>query len=929
MFLTSSLLTSAPLSTDIEVRFVDTNWFTRLFVLICTSASNGIPAALPIQAVQLFFFPPAFSPSSCSTQSNTVSRMCKLSPSSQLDPPHRMRSISVGVLQVVLLCMVALSTLPGATARIGTATQAWNFTAPDVDSSVRFGDSVDLSADANYAIVAGIVHLRRYIYIFVRSGSSWREQQMLNVSQRARDRIDSHNTVALSAEGQYAIVGSLENRQFKYGFAAIFVRSGSTWSEQQLLNDTISTSDSCGYSVSISGDGTYALLGCPHGGSGGTALMFSRSGSTWQLQQKLSPSVGSNFGYSVALSTDGQYAMIRTLVKNTASGTGMAYIFVRSGSSWSEQQLLIGSCRSEYSRCGTSIAISSDGSYALIGASDDDHDDDQRFFGKGSAFVFKRSGSSWSEQQKLTASDGGFLQRFGKSVSLSADGDRALIGATGSEGLVERSGSAYVFVRSGESWSEEQELVGSDSLSSDFFGESASLSGDGTYSIVGAHQLNNPHKNGTAYIFFRCPSGMFCLNNTVSEPCSVGSFCPEWRMEELDCAAGTFCPTPTQSFPCSNGSFCLPRSVQGVDCPAGFQCPSPMNMTACSLGEYCPRRTMVAKPCPGGRFCASPSEIRKCSEGNFCPEGSTSETKCPVGTFSNNGASSCSSECPDADYMKMKEDGTGCVELYCFCFDMSSTVLSVSIVFALAVLSLLIGRVSVMNTIIIILSLGNFFSDILYVSTESFWSSELQWLCLSFLIASSAMFVVMIPPSSEFLSCWWVQPLRTTDMSSNGLKWIWFTVSWLFYIIFRLVIWPSCILVIGLFGMLLFSTKLLCISAVASFFIDKIWRSGKTETGDSSDGVLLLGAFNRMLVSEIVVEAIPQIAIQAINNRVRYGWVAAASLSLSLLVLLVHAWKFVSYTSQGVSWLEVPTLYGVANSSWKSFVSNRNSNVQL
>ena len=154
---------------------------------------------------------------------------------------------------------------------------------------------------------------------------------------------------------------------------------------------------------------------------------------------------------------------------------------------WSEQDKLTASDGATSDRFGRSVSI--DGDYVLIGAYYDDS-------AKGSAYVFKRSGTSWVQEDKLTASDGATSDYFGQSVSI--DGDYAIVGAYNDDGK----GSAYVFKRSGTTWTEQQKLLASDGAAGDFFGISVSIDGD--YALVGAERDGeNGLYYGSAYMFKR------------------------------------------------------------------------------------------------------------------------------------------------------------------------------------------------------------------------------------------------------------------------------------------------------------------------------------------------------------------------------------------------------------------------------------------
>ncbi|MSQ08671.1 MAG: hypothetical protein EXR44_05165, partial [Dehalococcoidia bacterium] len=203
---------------------------------------------------------------------------------------------------------------------------------------------------------------------------------------------------------------------------------------------------------------------------------------TWTQQQKLTASDGAAndfFGYSVAVS--GDTAVVGAWGDDSAKGS--AYVFTRSGSTWTQQQKLTASDGAAIDYFGYSVAVSGD--TAVVGAYGDDSY-------KGSAYVFTRSGSTWTQQQKLTASDGAANDYFGGSVAVS--GDTAVVGAYGDDS---EKGSAYVFTRSGSTWTQQQKLTASDGAANDFFGWSVAVSGD--TAVVGAR--SDDSSKGSAYMF--------------------------------------------------------------------------------------------------------------------------------------------------------------------------------------------------------------------------------------------------------------------------------------------------------------------------------------------------------------------------------------------------------------------------------------------
>ena len=180
-------------------------------------------------------------------------------------------------------------------------------------------------------------------------------------------------------------------------------------------------------------------------------------------QQKLTASDGSsnhNFGWGTSLS--GDYALVGSAQADHSGSTdiGSAYIFLRSNSSWTQQQRLTASDGAQYDRFGSSVSLH--GEYALISAYGAGSD--------GAAYIFKRSGSSWTQQQKLTASDSSRVSYFGHSVSLY--GDYALVSDHYAGEFGDQKGAAYIFQRSGSSWTQSQKLTASDGAHGDRFGTS-------------------------------------------------------------------------------------------------------------------------------------------------------------------------------------------------------------------------------------------------------------------------------------------------------------------------------------------------------------------------------------------------------------------------------------------------------------------------
>jgi hypothetical protein len=371
-------------------------------------------------------------------------------------------------------------------------------------ASDYFGYSVSLSSDtvvvgAPFADTAAGMDAGA-AYVFVRTGAVWSQQQKLTASDATAE---AYFGSSVSVSGNTAVVGAYGDDApwLDSGSAYVFVRSGTAWTQQQKVTASDGMGeDFFGCSVSVSGD--TAVIGAywadkPPLWDTGAAYVFVRSGTLWTQQQKLTASDAAEsdrFGRVVSLS--GNTVVAGADGADTAAGTnaGSAYVFVRSGTAWSQQQKLTASDAAAGDAFGCSVSVSGD--TAVVGA----YGADTAFTDAGSAYVFVRSGTAWSQQQKLTASDAAAADYFGLSVSVSAN--TAVIGAYGDDTAAGTdAGSAYVFVRSATGWSEQQHLAASDAGASDRFGYVVAASG-GT-AVVGAHRDDTAAgvDAGSAYVF--------------------------------------------------------------------------------------------------------------------------------------------------------------------------------------------------------------------------------------------------------------------------------------------------------------------------------------------------------------------------------------------------------------------------------------------
>ncbi len=415
--------------------------------------------------------------------------------------------------------------------------------AGDGVSGDAFGCSVSLNGDTAVVGAKTADTSQGVAYAFVRSGGAWTEEAKLTAADGAAG---DYFGVAVSVSGDTAVVGALwvdVGANTNQGAAYVFVRSGGAWPQQKKLTASDGAAeDRLGISVSVSGD--TAVVGAADADS---AYVFVRSGSAWTEEDKLTASaaeVGVQFGCAVSLSGDTAVVGARTAAIGGGTDQGAAYVFVRSGGVWDEEEELLAADGAAFDIFGTSVSVSGD--TVVVGA----HHADVVVTGnnRGAAYVFVRASGTWTEEEKLTASDGADLDEFGNAVSVSGDtvvvgsyfaevgshgnqgavyvfdlswknvdssgaasdcfgwavsmsGDTAVVGAPGAGGV----GAAYVFVKSGGIWKEEQKLTASDGIAGDFFGHSVFVDDD--TAIVGAPVGDGiVADTGAAYVFVRSGS---------------------------------------------------------------------------------------------------------------------------------------------------------------------------------------------------------------------------------------------------------------------------------------------------------------------------------------------------------------------------------------------------------------------------------------
>lgn len=350
-----------------------------------------------------------------------------------------------------------------------------------------------------------------------------------------------------------------DNSAVLSGAAYVFRRTNGVWAQEAYIKASNSEwGDGFGSSIAIDGDtmviGSREEDSSATGVNGnqadnsasvsGAAYVFVRSGTTWTQQAYLKASntdSGDHFGVDVDISGDtivvGAWLEDSNATgvngddtDDSASASGAAYVFVRSGTTWTQQAYLKASNTQTNDNFGLCVAISGD--TIVVGAEGEDSnaqtingDDTNNGAGlAGAAYVFVRSGVTWTQQAYLKADNAQALDYFGSAVAI--DGDTIVVGAhdessaatgvngDGTDNSASASGAAYVFVRSGVTWTQQAYLKGADSDNSDLFGASVAIDGDtivvgayreaGNATGVGGDETNNGKAtSGAAFVFTR------------------------------------------------------------------------------------------------------------------------------------------------------------------------------------------------------------------------------------------------------------------------------------------------------------------------------------------------------------------------------------------------------------------------------------------
>lgn len=381
--------------------------------------------------------------------------------------------------------------------------------ADDGNSNDMFGHAVSVSHDGSVCVIGSVYSdvsgvRKGAAYVFRRLNGVWAQEAKLTPSDLELE--DSFGyVVAISGDGTTVSVSAINNDSLGVyvGVVYVFTKPGADWVQQtKLLPPSGNAGNSYGSSIALNGDGSTIAVGhylddTPTTDAG-SVFIYTRTGNSWDQQTNITVSdAAMHFGRSVSLSDSGNHVAIGAY--GNASDNGCVYVFVRSGSTWTQQSRLTASDGSSGDSLGYSVAISKDASTVIAGA----HFNDTKASSAGAAYIFTRSLTVWTQHSKLMLSDGAAGDYFGYSVSISADGGVCAVGAYSDDDQGLNSGTVTMFKRNGADWDQMSKLLASDGAANDRFGYSVALSGNGETCVIGAYLNSNARGTnaGSAYIF--------------------------------------------------------------------------------------------------------------------------------------------------------------------------------------------------------------------------------------------------------------------------------------------------------------------------------------------------------------------------------------------------------------------------------------------
>ena len=398
-----------------------------------------------------------------------------------------------------------------------------------------YSDSVNLTKIVFKNLTASTVYYVRVRYkSYIHGVSPWASFKQFTISANdvisiLEQTISSNDkkedevygwTVCISQDGTRMVAGGPGIRNSSNvitGGVHVYVFNNTTkkWDFEQKITEPLGSSYTLfGRNAVLDQTGTRLAVAGPNQNNGagitavGVVYVFLRTGTTWALEATLRPSDGAFkdwFGDALTIDDTGTRIAVGeprgTVGTNVAQGA--VYVYSRSGTTWTQEQKITDAAGTATSFFGRSVDISGNGSYLIIGSPAKDVGGTRN---SGAALVYLRSGTTWALQATLSATDKAAGDLYGSAVAISQAGDKAIIGAPKCTiSGVTYAGAVYVHTRSGTTWSFSVKLSASDKTDNMQFGSNVDLNSTGTKMVVGANNKqvgSNPSAGGAYVLFF-------------------------------------------------------------------------------------------------------------------------------------------------------------------------------------------------------------------------------------------------------------------------------------------------------------------------------------------------------------------------------------------------------------------------------------------
>ncbi len=467
--------------------------------------------------------------------------------------------------------------------------------APNGKASDLFGFSVAMDGDT---IIIGtpyedsVAQDAGAAYVYVRTNGTWTFEQKIVAPDFGSGRWFGYS---VAIDGNKAIIGSPQanGNTLNAGAAYVFLRTNGTWIPLPKLNAADGKpGDMFGQTVDVSDNSL--IVGCPRsdakGADAGAAYVYAWNGSVYIEQKKLFPTdsnAGDHFGGAVAM--NGETAIVGAPEADVFGlDSGSAYIFFRQGTLWSQQKKLISPNGAAGDGFGWAVDIELD--TAVVGSPLDDKASSDA----GAAYAFRRTVINWSPGEYLSPQGLASDDRFGSSVALS--GSSILVGALLDDTADMNAGAAYIFKHNGFSWYQTLEVLASDAAIGDAYGFASAISGQ---TMVVSAYLDDDQgtSSGSTYVYD--------LKSERGESCVTGAECLSGF-----CADGLCCDSACDQGPCDACSVPAGAKFAGV-CAVldGTTCD---DANACTQTDTClagqcigadPEMCFTSATCAGTSMC--------------------------------------------------------------------------------------------------------------------------------------------------------------------------------------------------------------------------------------------------------------------------------------------------------------------------------------